>query len=153
LVLLCFSWIPCSFGQGSLTPPGAPAPTMKTLDQVEARTPISSLPFVITSSGSYYLVGSLTGTQGTNGITVAVDSVSIDLNGFALIGKPGSSNGVFATPAIRNLSIRNGTIKGWGRAGIAAANANNSLFEELRADSNSGIGIETGNGSVISKCT
>lgn len=125
---------------------------MKTLDQVEARTPISSLPFVITTSGSYYLVGSLTASQGTNGITVAVDNVSIDLNGFALIGKPGSSNGVFATPSIRNISVRNGTVRNWGRSGIAATNTLNGLFEEVRADSNSGIGIDTGNGAVISKC-
>ena len=27
-----------AFGQGALAPPGAPAPTMKSLDQVEART-------------------------------------------------------------------------------------------------------------------
>jgi hypothetical protein len=40
--------------QGSLTPPpGAPAPTMKTLDQIEARTPISSAPFTISAPGSY----------------------------------------------------------------------------------------------------
>jgi hypothetical protein len=37
--------------QGSLTPPGAPAPTMKTLAQIEPRTPISSAPFTITVSG------------------------------------------------------------------------------------------------------
>jgi hypothetical protein len=35
--------------QGSLTPPGAPAPTMKTLTQIEPRTPISSLPFTISA--------------------------------------------------------------------------------------------------------
>jgi hypothetical protein len=33
---------PTLHAQGSLTPPGAPAPTMKSLDQVEPRTPISS---------------------------------------------------------------------------------------------------------------
>jgi hypothetical protein len=32
---------PAAFAQGSLTPPGAPAPTMKTLDQVEARMAVS----------------------------------------------------------------------------------------------------------------
>jgi hypothetical protein len=32
---------PAAFAQGSLTPPGAPAPTMKSLDQVEARMVVS----------------------------------------------------------------------------------------------------------------
>src|SRR5215469_10506728 len=76
---------PSAFGQGSLTPPGAPAPTMKSLDQIEARTPISSLPFTIGSSGSYYLAASLTGSGGNDGITVNADDVTVDLNGFALI--------------------------------------------------------------------
>ena len=39
LYLLLFT---SAFPQGSLTPPGAPAPTMKTLDQVEALTPVDS---------------------------------------------------------------------------------------------------------------
>lgn len=49
-----------TFAQGSLTPPGAPEPTMKTLDQIEARTPISSAPFTIIRPGSYYLTTNLT---------------------------------------------------------------------------------------------
>lgn len=56
----------------SLTPPGPPAPTMKPLDQVEARTPISSLPFVINAAGSYYLTRNLNGAGSGDGITVTV---------------------------------------------------------------------------------
>jgi hypothetical protein len=81
-----------------------------------------------------------------------VDAVSIDLNGFALVGKPGSSNGVFAAVGIRSLSVRNGTVKGWGRAGIEAVNAYNSQFADLRVDGNGGIGLDTGNGTVVAKC-
>ena len=44
-----------SRAQGSLTPPGAPAATMRSLDQIEPRLPISSLPFSISQPGSYYL--------------------------------------------------------------------------------------------------
>ncbi len=51
-----------ALGQGSLTPSRAPAATMKTLDQLEPRTPIASLPFTIDKSGSYYLTGSLAST-------------------------------------------------------------------------------------------
>jgi len=45
---------PCA-AQGPLTPSGAPEPTMKTLGQVDPRTPISSLPYTIDPPGSYYV--------------------------------------------------------------------------------------------------
>ncbi len=61
--------------QGGLTPPGAPAPTMMTLAQIEPRTPISSLPFAITNAGSYYLTTNLTGSVGV--IVAALNSVAI----------------------------------------------------------------------------
>src|SRR5436190_21193357 len=75
--------------QGPLTPPGAPAPTMKTLDQIEPRTPISALPFTIGAPGSYYVTGNLTGVAAQHGITINADNVTLDLGGFERAG-PGS---------------------------------------------------------------
>src|SRR5882724_3568968 len=84
------------FAQGSLTPPGAPAPTMKTLTQIEPRRPISSLPFTINTSGSYYLTTNLVGVVGSDGISIVASDVTIDLGGFTLLGPANgtSENGI-----------------------------------------------------------
>src|SRR5215471_8280416 len=65
---------PC-LAQGSLTPPGPPAPMMRSLDQIEPRTPISSAPFMISQAGSYYLTTNLV-TSGGFGVLVATNNVS-----------------------------------------------------------------------------
>ena len=54
--------------------PVAPAPTMKSLAQIEPRTPISSVPFVISNSGSYYLTKNLNVTTG-DAITINADEI------------------------------------------------------------------------------
>lgn len=77
------------------------------------RTPISSLPFTISSSGPYYLTGNLTAT--TNGIIVTVDNVTIDFNGFTITG--GTGVGVDVSGK-KNVEIKNGTIAGFGQYGI-----------------------------------
>lgn len=53
-----------ALAQGSLSPPGAPAPTMKTLNQIESRTPISAAT-TITQSGSYYLTADISVAGGS----------------------------------------------------------------------------------------
>ena len=65
----------------------------------DARTPIPSLPFRISKSGSYFLARSLVGAQGTDGITVDADNVTLDLNGFTLRGMAGSGNAIIAVKA------------------------------------------------------
>jgi hypothetical protein len=159
LRLSCLLLLPLSsFAQGPLNPPGAPAPTMKSLDeldakldQVEAKTekrrPISSLPLTITAPGSYYLTRNLTGAVGQDGITVNADDVTIDLNGFMLAG-PGA-NGIVAVGA--RIAIRNGTVSGWSQTGITAGAG--ALVENIRASNNPGRGISAGNNSVVQSCT
>ena len=139
---------------GSLEPPGGPAPTMKTLSEIESRTPISSLPFAISAPGSYYLTGDLTGVAGQAGITITASHVTLDLNGFSLIGVPGSLIGIDAitVATVRQLAIRNGVIRNWNAAGIAA-DSSSVHVDDLLVDSNSGSGMLLGANSIVRNTT
>jgi hypothetical protein len=113
LFLSAFSFQFSAFSQGSLTPPGAPAPTMKSLDQIEARTPISAAPFTIINPGSYYLTKNLSVTTG-GAITISADNVTLDLNGFTILSTSATASGtaVLINGNRTNISISNGHIRG-----------------------------------------
>ncbi|ANM30470.1 hypothetical protein ABI59_14170 [Acidobacteria bacterium Mor1] len=133
---------------GDLEPSGAPAPTMKPLDRVEPRTPIGSLPFTITSSGSYYVTGVLTGTSGSNGITIDADYVTLDLEGFALVGVAGSLDGIRVTGNREGITIQHGLVRDWGQDGIDAETVNAGTVRDIRAINNGDFGIRLGSTSV-----
>ncbi len=125
LILLNCSLVLClplsTLAQGSLTPPGAPAPTFKTLSQVEPRFPISDYQTNLTISGSYYLITNLfAGTNTNDGINIRtnVHDITIDLNGFSIINTngagPSSPVGVRISEGT-NVVIRNGQIEGFDR--------------------------------------
>lgn len=148
--------------QGPLTPPGAPAATMKTLQQLEPRTPISELPFAITQPGAYYLTTNLTSTG--DGIVISAANVTLDLRGFTITGNAVSGykgvylNGSAAMP-VRAFSVRNGVIENF-QYGIYARYAGEGSLEDLVCVRNTSTGICLyGNGdgpcsaTRISACT
>ena len=100
------------FAQGSLTPPGAPAPTMKSLDQIEPRTPISSAPFTISVPGSYYLTTNVTVSSG-DAITISANNVTLDLNGFTIASTAATASGdsgILLSGSRTNIAICYGNI-------------------------------------------
>ena len=110
--------------QGSLTPPaGPPVASMKTLDQVEARTPLvvgapgvaisAAGTITISQPGSYYLTRNVSITTNVNGIEINADA-TVDLNGFSISGAAAAitSGDAIVIGTTVNATIRNGIIKG-----------------------------------------
>ena len=148
-----FCLVPAARAQGPLTPPGAPAPMMKTLVQVEPRIPISSAAYTISQPGSYYLTTNL--TCAGHGVVIAVGGVTLDLMGFTLTGDRGNSDyGVFLDGAtnvsIRNVVVRNGIICNFGY-GVGVQYTQNSRFEHLVVADNVNYGVYL-NGSYLGQC-
>jgi len=107
------------FAQGSLAPPGAPAASMKSLDQIEPRTPISSAPCTISAPGSYYLTANLH-VNGGDAIDITASGVTLDLNGFTLSSSEATpaGTGINLAGANTDITILNGHIQGGVTYGI-----------------------------------
>jgi parallel beta-helix repeat protein len=126
---------------------------MKTLQQVEPRTPISSLPFTITEPGSYYFTTNLDAAGGS-GITISASEVTVDLMGFALANGVGS--GISLAGFRTNIWIKNGAVRGWGSWGVNVALARGSTLENIRASRNGSSsvfgGLRVGSASIVRNC-
>jgi hypothetical protein len=157
------------FAQGPLLPPGPPGPTMKTLDQVEARIPIDAAhtpgdannQFIIpaTASGSYYLTGNIKVSK--TAIRVFANDVTIDLNGFRLEGPgAGQTVGIALDEKASACLIKNGSIRSFGYGLQAVPNFSNNSAQApagrvqnvVVTDCSEG-GIGGGPGWLIENCT
>jgi hypothetical protein len=150
---------------GPLDPPsGAIAPTYKTLSEVEPRIAISltntpgdstSL-YRISQPGSYYLTGNVQGVVGKHGIRIAAVGVTLDLNGFEVLGAVGVGDFdgiVYIGSDVSNLTIRNGSVRRWGDRGVEVnATGASVLIEKITATNNVDTGISSGGGATISHC-
>jgi hypothetical protein len=129
------------FAQGSLTPPGAPVPSMKSLAQIEPRTPINTLSgdsqdlYVISQPGSYYLTTNITATGSINAISINTNGVSLDLSGFTI-----SSTGANGTAIL----LAGNQVTGIGNADITISNGHITGSVTNNAGTYSGPGFYNG---------
>lgn len=150
---------PLLFAQGSLTPPGAPAPLFKTLDQIEPRTDVATLPGTatvevsITQPGSYYLSRNVATAKNT-GINILAADVTLDLNGFQITRSGGAGGTAIAVgAAAHRVTIRNGTILGdFGNGINCATDSRATAIGDVAISACSNFGIFASEGAIISRC-
>lgn len=140
-------------------PPGPVAPTYKTLAEIEPRIAINSANtpgdassvFRITQRGSYYLTGNISGAPGKHTIKIEADEVTVDLNGFSIIGTGTSLDGLSTPVPRRSITVRNGTIREHGGSGIFLGTSNPVLLEDLTSSSNLFDGVWPGSGATVNR--
>ena len=160
-VLVCLGAMLTVARAGDLEPGAAPAPTMKTLQQVEPRIPIGQgdIPKAINQSGSYYLTENLFALgAGQDCITINADDVTLDLKGFLIANTEvyPFNRGIVIDDAAVNVTITNGTIRGCDLEGITS----DSTFSfpkgvrifRIRVVNNGSAGIHIGNASFVNDC-
>ena len=113
--------------------------------------PDATATFVISQPGSYCLGSNTVGESGKNGIRIDADNVTLDLAGFAMLGVGGSLSGILINNHL-HIAIRNGSISGWGSAGLEGTAGGLARIEDLRADVNVGNGIVINSGSQVNNC-
>lgn len=153
---------------GPLSPSAGPvASTYKTLTEVEPRIAINAANtpgdansvFKITKPGSYYLTGNVVAQFGKDSvILVASDGVTLDLNGFSLIGSDvwPSALAQYCINAgnVKGLSIRNGTLTNSGTNTISlGSNCVGARLENLTCINSSETAISAGKAAVITNCS
>lgn len=141
--------------QGSLTPPGPPAPSLRTLEQIEPRRPVGNAGETLTAPGSYYLTGDLNGNGSVPGLTIAGPNITVDLNGFSIARtlNVGLSPGLVIQAAGANARIRNGRIRNWGGDGVQVSGSGTAAtFEDLEIINNGGHGLRAGEEATVRRC-
>ena len=121
-------------------------------------------PYVISSPGTYRLSGNLTVPDAnTTAIMVNSSNVTIDMNGYSILGPTvcsgtgfavstcapaGNGDGIGTSLTAAMVNVSNGNVKGMGRFGINLDGCQQCSVEKVNASNNGSIGILIGRGRL-----
>jgi parallel beta-helix repeat protein len=109
----------------------------------------AGFPVTLTRSGSYLLTSNLTISDNQDGIVIAANGVTIDLNGFRITGT-GLGTGIHDNNVSRKgITIRNGTISNFNLAVRIFASTEN-VVQGMRTFDNYDGGMGVGSNSLVS---
>lgn len=145
---------------GPLNPPAGPvSSTNKTLQQVEPRTPLhdTTATIVIDTPGSYYLAEHVT-SRGV-GIRIEAPGVTLDLNGFSVIGNLSGSSSHHAIQLSpvedgRPVTIRNGYLQNFSGRGVSSsATLIHVVLEDVHVSGCVSNGVLVNGDLTAARCT
>ncbi len=143
--LLCFAIASAGLGSRAHGATIAAAPV--------ADVKITKLPFRIVRCGYYFLDECLEGKAGQDGITILASDVTLDLQGYSVLGVPGSFSAVRVGAAVSGVRVQNGGIRGWGDHGVHADLGTSCTFENLHLIDINKNAIRGGAQAHIRGCT
>ena len=165
-----------AFASAALAVDGTVLINQSTITNGLANCPTGGhLPIVICQPGSYRLSGNITVPDAnTDAIHITADNVTLDLNGFAILGPATctfknlnlgvifplqcspAGTGVGILSFNNNIGLSNGAVNGMGSAGIQIF-GNGTRIESLRVANNAGTGLNgggiIGGSALINNCT
>ncbi|MFG0258683.1 MAG: right-handed parallel beta-helix repeat-containing protein [Phycisphaerales bacterium JB043] len=133
---------------GDLTPPSGP---VQETDRVTLNAQVISLPYTISSPGSYVLTSDFSSAAFANGIKIDANDVTLDLNGFSITNTGPGTSGIFVDPNVLNVTIKNGSVIDW-TVGVNAAASMHVRVIGVTARGSS-TGIQVGPSSLVSNCS
>lgn len=132
---------------------------MKSLDQIEPRTPlVSGAPGVsmsgsgsitVSQPGSYYLTGNHSVSSGV-GISVSAANVTLDLGGFTIDSNNSGTTAIISSQ--NNVIIRNGIINRWTSRGIELNGIGCQVYGVTVSNVGQRAMTVSGRGTVIDSC-
>jgi hypothetical protein len=109
-------------------------------------------PYTIGHPGSYVLTSNLTVVEKVTALTIAASGVSLDLNGFSIVGSgigcPGSESAIGVSGTLNQIVIENGIVEGFC-FGIMLSAATEVRVERMNVTTLGNSSIFTGVNAIL----